>query len=190
MRGRQTSYGRGPAAPKAVAALLGLVMLVGGCGPAEPQPDTPSGHPVPRWVSTRSSGVNARAGPGLDYPALWTYQAAGIPLQVVAETREWRKVCDPEGGVAWIHHSRTSGRRMAMAAGGSDVALRSRPSEEAPVAARLGARASAPLGDCEEGWCRVGTDRAGGFAPAVRLFGTADTPHCDALAPSGRRSAR
>jgi SH3-like domain-containing protein len=32
---------------------------------------TPSGLPVPRWVTLKFGQVNARAGPGDDYKLLW-----------------------------------------------------------------------------------------------------------------------
>ena len=43
---------------------------------------------MPRWLSLKSSEVRARQGPGLNYPILWEYRAAGLPVQVVAETTE------------------------------------------------------------------------------------------------------
>ncbi|MCQ3971229.1 hypothetical protein FK511_28320, partial [Klebsiella pneumoniae] len=75
---------------------------------------TPTGLPVPRWLRLKSDEVRARAGPGLDYRILWEYRAARLPVQVVAETREWRKICDPEGAVAWVHRSVVSSRRTAF----------------------------------------------------------------------------
>jgi SH3-like domain-containing protein len=44
--------------------------------------------------------VNARVGPGEDYKALWTFQAKGVPVQIVETSEDWRRICDPEGGLA------------------------------------------------------------------------------------------
>ena len=60
---------------------------------------TPSGLPVPRYVSLKFDVVNARSAPGDDSRLLWIYRAKGLPVQVVAETPEWRRICDPEGGL-------------------------------------------------------------------------------------------
>ena len=86
---------------------------------------TPSGQPVPRWLSLKSDEVRARFGPGLDYRILWEYQVSGLPVQVVAETAEWRKICDPEGGVAWVHRSVVSSRRSAFNASDVEIPVRS-----------------------------------------------------------------
>src|SRR6185437_5073069 len=59
--------------------------------PAERQ--TPSGMPVPRYVSLKFDKVNARSGPGDDHRLLFVYRVRGLPLQVIAETSEWRRVC-------------------------------------------------------------------------------------------------
>src|SRR3954471_10394800 len=88
---------------------------------------TPSGMPVPRYVSLKFDKVNARAGPGDDHRLLWVYRARGLPLQVIAETLEWRRVCDPEGATAWVHKRVTDGRRMTMNTRASPVVLLRRP---------------------------------------------------------------
>ena len=69
---------------------------------------TPSGLPVPRYVSLKFDTVNARAAPGDDSRLLWVYRQRGLPVQVVAETAEWRRICDPERGLAWVHRDRKS----------------------------------------------------------------------------------
>jgi hypothetical protein len=56
---------------------------------------TPSGLSVPRYVSLKFDPVNARAGPSDDHRLLWVYHARGMPVQVIAETVEWRRICDP-----------------------------------------------------------------------------------------------
>src|SRR5271167_1431147 len=96
---------------------------------------TPSGLPVPRYVSLKFDAVNARAGPGDDHRLLWVFHARGLPVQVVAETDEWRRVCDPDGGLSWVHRRTTDGRRTVMRTQPGPAAIRLRPRENAPVVA-------------------------------------------------------
>src|SRR6185437_13740592 len=84
----------------------------GGGKAAERQ--TPSGLPVPRYVSLKFDKVNARAGPGDDHRVLWDYRVRGLPVQVIAETAEWRRICDPDGQLAWVHKRTTDGRRTTI----------------------------------------------------------------------------
>ena len=151
---------------------------------------TPSRQPVPRWLTLKSSEVRARQGPGSDYRILWEYRAAGLPVQVIAETTEWRKVCDPEGAVAWIHRSVLSGRRSAYNPGAEEIPIRSGRSETASIRSRLAPHAVISLDDCEEGWCHVGSRRQRGWVPQNAIFGGATRPLCDASRQAGRAPRR
>jgi len=133
---------------------------------------------VPRYVSLKRGSVYARRGPGKDYPALWVYHVKGLPVQVVAETTDWRRVCDPDGAAAWVHRSMVDGRRTVMAIGGGTTALYHQPKVGGAPSALLKSRTLAVLGPCRAGWCRISVDGASGWTPGDRLWGLAQTPQC------------
>jgi SH3-like domain-containing protein len=140
---------------------------------------TPSGLPVPRYVVLKFGEVNARAGPGDDHRLLWVYRVKGLPVQVVAENTEWRRICDPERGLAWVHRRTTDGRRMVMRTQATPLALRGAPKPTAAVHAFLNARALAALVRCDsKAWCKLRVDGVSGWAPASELWGTDDRPQC------------
>ncbi|WP_235562573.1 SH3 domain-containing protein [Brevundimonas sp. Root1423] len=169
-----------------LAAVLGAAM-VGGAGQTMPDGrPTPSGQPVPRWLSLKSSEVRARSGPGLDYRILWEYRASGLPVQVVAETTEWRKICDPEGAVAWVHRSVVSSRRSVLNASDAEVPIRAGRSDTAPVRARLSPHALASMDECEDGWCEVRVRRLRGWVRQMAVFGAQERALCSASRPAGR----
>ena len=147
---------------------------------AQPERPTPSGLPVPRWVSLKSGQINARVGPGNDYKILWTYRTRGLPVQVIAETRDWRRVCDPRGGVAWVNAGTTSGRRMVMRAKPQPLTVRAKPDAASPVRAYIAGRALAGLDRCKGGWCKVKLEGASGWIPAGEVWGTDERQQCRA----------
>ncbi|RAK59387.1 hypothetical protein DJ021_05995 [Phenylobacterium hankyongense] len=159
------------------AALAWLLACAGPAMAASERP-TPSGLPVPRYVSLKFDKVNARAGPGDDHRLLWVYRVRSLPVQVVAETSEWRRICDPDGGLAWVHKRTTDGRRMVLNMSPRPVALRRRPKPTAAVGAYLNPRALAALVRCEKGWCRVRADGESGWAQEGELWGSAEAPQC------------
>lgn len=168
----------------ATAALVTAVMA----GAGDTMPDgrrTPSGYPVPRWLSLRSDEVHARAGPGRDYRILWAYRAEGLPVQVVAETKEWRKICDPDGAVAWVHFSLVNNRRNVFNPSDQPLPIRARRSDAAPVRARLSPRALASVDECRGGWCEVRVRRLHGWVRERSVFGTASTALCSSARPAG-----
>jgi len=144
---------------------------------------TPSGLPVPRYVSLKFDKVNARAGPGDDHRLLWVYRVRGLPLQVVAETAEWRRVCDPDGALAWVHKRTTDGRRTTINMSQEPAPLRRRPKDDSRAVAFLNPRAMAALVRCDKDWCRVRADEAAGWVRVGELWGTAEAIQCKAGQP-------
>ena len=139
---------------------------------------TPSGLPVPRYVTLKFGKVNARSGPGDDHRLLWVYNTRGLPVQVVAETAEWRRVCDPEGGLAWVHKRVTDGRRAVINTLNRPAPLLRKPKAGAEPGAFLNVRAMASLVRCEKGWCKVKADGASGWVRQGTLWGTSEALQC------------
>jgi SH3-like domain-containing protein len=161
-----------------MALAVGLLALAGVAFARDVGKPTPSGFPVPRWVSLKFGEVNARSGPGDDYPATWVYNAKGLPVQVVEETREWRKICDPDGQSAWVHRRTVDGTKTVFRAKAQALPLEDKPDPRSPVRAFLAPRAVAELDKCDGAWCEVSAGGVKGWAPAVELWGVGDAPRC------------
>jgi SH3-like domain-containing protein len=167
----------------AAAVLTALSVFACFAGPAAAAPRaTPSGQPVPRYIALKFDKVYARAGPGEDHRLLWVYRIKGLPVQVVAENSEWRRICDPEGGTAWVHKRLTTGEPMVLQRLAERLDLRKKPQPDAEVAAYLNPRALAALVRCDKGWCKVRIDGVSGWAPATAFWGTSDALQCRASA--------
>ncbi|MBB4658196.1 SH3 domain-containing protein [Parvularcula dongshanensis] len=144
---------------------------------AAPHPETrvvigPSGLPVPRFVALKKDEVIARFGPSFDYPIAATYRQRGLPLKVIAETRDdvWRRVEDQDGGRYWIHRSMLMGNDNAVVRA-EEAVLRAKPSDAAPGRARLTAGVMAEVEHCEDGWCRLRAGSYKGWLPQTLLWG-------------------
>ncbi len=156
-----------------------FVLLAAGAAQArDPERPTPSGFPVPRWVSLKFGVVNARSGPGDDYPAVWTYNVRRLPVIVTEETREWRKICDPDGQTAWVHRRTLDGTRTVFRSSDQALKLFAHPDAKSKVRAILAARSLADLDRCEDGWCRVHVDDLHAWTPASALWGAGPPAGC------------
>ncbi|HZC15694.1 MAG TPA: SH3 domain-containing protein [Caulobacteraceae bacterium] len=165
---------------RTIGAGLGLVvaMLAGqGLGADEDRP-TPSGLPVPRYVSLKFDVVNARSGPGDDHRLLWVYHVRGLPVQVVAENNEWRRICDPDGSLSWVHERTTDGHRTVMRTQAGPAPILDRPRHDGIVTAYLASRALAAVERCARGWCKVHVGTASGWINASDVWGANDAPQC------------
>lgn len=163
---------------KAKAALFALILAPLLMAAAPKERTTPSGLPVPRYVSLKFAQVNARAGPGDDSRLLWVYRARGLPVQVVAETDEWRRICDPEGGLAWVHKRTTDGRRTVMRLSPQPLPIYDSAKTGARVTAYLQSRALAELDRCDKGWCKIKAGSKSGWTPADQVWGTTEAAQC------------
>lgn len=139
------------------------------------QRGTASGLPVPRYVSLKSDRVNLREGPSKDHRTIWIFQRAGLPVEITAEFETWRKIRDSEGSEGWVLHSLLSGRRTALVTpwknDGPPIGVRSKPSENASLVARLEPNVLANVRSCDKTWCRVNGKGFDGFIKQTSLWG-------------------
>ena len=103
-----------------------------------------SGLPLPRFASLRAGEVNVRTGPGVQYPVDWVFQRQGLPVEVIAEYRTWRKIRDWQGTQGWVHQSLLAGKRTVIVIGGQR-ALHAKPEPDAKAVAQLEAGVVASL---------------------------------------------
>jgi len=158
---------------------ISIVLLPGlglGAGPAAAQEvkTGPSGLPLPRFVSLSSDKVNVRRGPGRNYPVAWVFVRASLPVEIIQEFENWRKIRDWEGSEGWIHRSLLSGRRTAIVAPWDDraqFALRHSPSAGAGIAAYLEANLLSAVAACVNDWCQLEDERFSGWIEQNRLWG-------------------
>jgi len=132
---------------------------------------TPSGFPVPRYVSLKVGEVNGRTGPSRQHPIIWQYRRKGLPLVVVAETDMWRKVRDVHGDESWIHKPALSGQRRVIIL--DDAMLRTKPRDNARIKASIDRNVLMSLIDCNDTqWCQVQSDDGlKGWTPMRKLWG-------------------
>lgn len=131
----------------------------------------PSGLPLPRFVSFRSSEANMRTGPGIRYPIKWVYRRRGLPIEIVDEFDTWRQVRDWQGTVGWVHQSMLQGRRYVLVTGAVRT-LFDEPSGESRPVARVEAGVIGELESCnEQDWCQVEIKDITGWLPLDHIYG-------------------
>lgn len=114
---------------------------------------------VPRFLSLKSDNVHLRVGPGTQHPIEWVLQRRNLPVRVIAEIDQWRRIVDSTGTVGWVHQQMLSGRRFGIITG-EIRALRREPSRDAVAVARLEPGVIGRILECRDAWCRM---EAGGF---------------------------
>ena len=165
-----------------IAAALGLVLLTGIEGSAAEdsvrQAAVDAGKaalPVPRFVSLKSDKVNVRKGPSTDQSIVWVFSRAGLPVEVIAESDNWRRVRDSEGADGWVFHSLLSARRTVLVTPWSKdeepVPLYNSNSTSSRAVAELQSGVLGSVLTCDGEWCRVSVDDYSGYVQQDKLWG-------------------
>ena len=130
-----------------------------------------SGLPLPRFVSIKSNEANVRAGPGLRYPIKWVMVRENLPLEIIAEFDQWRKVRDIQGDEGWMHKAMLSGRRTALVKGNLKN-LFERADFDSEAVATMENGVIVEINSCGSTFCNAAVnDDVEGYIPKEDLWG-------------------
>ncbi|MFD1744540.1 SH3 domain-containing protein [Rhizobium helianthi] len=137
-----------------------------------------SGLPLPRFVSLKSRRVNIRIGPSTDYAVSWMYTREGLPMEIIQEYENWRRVRDAEGTEGWVNQALLSGERTAVAAPwmrgkGKDVFvnMRREPQSSAQTVAKLEPGVIMRIKECNGDWCKAQAGNVEGWVSQGEIWG-------------------
>jgi SH3-like domain-containing protein len=160
---------RGPAIAAAAAVTCLATAQAGGEANVGPK----SGLPLPRFVSLKPDRVNVRGGPTRDHEVTFVYTRSGLPVEITAESDNWRRIRDWEGSEGWVYHSLLSGKRTALVApkDKSQLVPLYDSDSSSTVRAELQAGVQASVKRCTGTWCRIVGPRFDGWVRQEQLWG-------------------
>ena len=156
--------------------LAGLVWLGGAPGSLAQNQSvgTVTKFKIPRFVSLKSDRVNVRVGPSTQHNVKFAFVKRGLPVEIIQEFDNWRRIRDFEGSDGWVHHSLLSGARTAIVTpwlAGIQLKLYAQPSQEAAVHYLLEAGVLADIEQCTGNWCELSHESFEGWMQQENLWG-------------------
>jgi SH3-like domain-containing protein len=133
-----------------------------------------TGLPLPRFVSLKSSEVNVRRGAGTEHDVVWSYHRTGLPVEIIAEWDNWRRIRDADGADGWVFHRLLGARRTALVAPWATepvLPLRQSDAPDSNVVAQLQPKVLANVSVCNGTWCRISGEGFDGWIEQEKLFG-------------------
>jgi SH3-like domain-containing protein len=131
--------------------------------------------PLPRFVSLKADKVNLRAGPTRDNAVNWVFTRAGLPVEITAESENWRKIRDSTGTEGWVFHTLLSSRRTVLVSPWAKKEVKDFPlyAERggSGINARLQPGVLASVKSCDGKWCRISGEGFDGYIEQERLWG-------------------
>ena len=142
-----------------------------------------SGLPLPRFVSLANNKTNVRAGPGRKYPIKWVVNRKSLPVEVILEFDNWRKIRDHEGQEGWVFHSLLSGKRTAIIRGENPVYAYENPpltnGKKPRISMSLESFVVVDIEECKGGWCKILTSGYSGWVKIKSLWGVYESENID-----------
>lgn len=156
--------------------ILSLLVFLCGFGalaaPAQESPFRSTKYPLPRYVSLRADEVYVRSGPGERYPVKWIYRKNRLPVEIILEYENWRKIRDFQGEEGWVHQSLLSGNRTGLIRSeDGTVNVYEKPDTTVRLAARAENLAVVDLKKCQPDWCNISASGYGGWVQRKFIWG-------------------
>ncbi len=120
-------------------------------------------------------------GPTRDHEVAFVFTRAGMPVEIIAESDNWRRIRDWEGAEGWVYHAMLSGRRTAVVTPKDKnqlVPLRAKADADAEVVARVQAGVLASVKRCTGTWCRIAGHRLRRLGRAGAALGRLSPREC------------
>ncbi len=133
-----------------------------------------TGLPIPRFVSLKAEKVNVRRGPSSEHAVAWVFQRKGMPVEIVAEFENWRRIRDSDGEEGWILQNMLTGKRTAVVAPwrrGQAMPLYHESSGNSALVAKVSAGVVAEISSCTGEWCAISAQGYGGWIEQTMLWG-------------------
>ncbi|ALE03384.1 SH3 domain-containing protein [Bartonella ancashensis] len=136
----------------------------------------PSGLPLPRFASIKPNRVNVRVGPSSQYAVIFIYRKKGLPVEIIQEYDQWRKIRDAEGDEGWVYKSLLSGKRTVLTIPwrkntAQNLVLRKSPDNNARPVAKIGPNIIGNIRKCNGQWCELDIHNIRGWLHQTQLWG-------------------
>lgn len=137
----------------------------------------PSGLALPRFVSLKSNRVNVRVGPDQNkYAIAWSYRRQGLPVEIIQEYDQWRRIRDSDGDLGWVNKALLSGRRTVITSPWQKdktrfQLMRRKPAPDAGIVAEVEPGVIGRIRQCNGEWCELEMGSSHGWLKQDQLWG-------------------
>ncbi len=122
------------------------------------------------FLTLRNDTVNLRQGPSLEYPIKLFYKKKFLPVLILDEFENFRKIRDHENNTGWIHISQLSKKKAAITID-DDQLIFNKPSIYSKPFAILKKGRLCKIHKCRDEWCKISVDKYKGWVKKDILWG-------------------
>ncbi|NRA85973.1 MAG: hypothetical protein HRU28_00985 [Rhizobiales bacterium] len=133
-----------------------------------------TGLPIPRFVTLKRDEVNVRKGPKETFDIAWKFKRKHLPVEIIAEYDNWRKIRDHFGEEGWVFHSLLSSARYGLVKPWEVegfFTIHNERNENSRIVAKFEAGVLARIKACDGTWCQITKNSSQGYIKQEFLWG-------------------
>ena len=119
--------------------------------------------------SLKNTKVNVRLGPSKNYPIKYVYEKKYLPVKIIDEHYNWRKVRDYDNDSGWIHISQLSKIKTTVTMKNNQVVYSS-PSIYSKPKVKLEIYQVLTIKKCNRIWCEIKNSETNGWIKKEHLW--------------------
>ena len=122
-----------------------------------------------RFLMLKNDKVNVRYGPGFKYPIKFIYKKRFLPVKVIDNKENFRRIIDHKNNSGWIHVSQL--KKVNSLIVSEDTILFSKASKFSKPLAKLEKGKLLIVKKCQENWCKVSDENYLGWINTNNVWG-------------------
>ena len=122
------------------------------------------------FLTLRNDKVNLRQGPSFEYPIKLYYKKKFLPVLILDQSDNFRKIRDHENNTGWIHISQLSKKKAALTVEDNQIVF-SKPSIYSKPHVILKKGKLCKINKCLDEWCKIQVNDYKGWIKKESLLG-------------------
>jgi len=131
--------------------------------------DTPSSE-KDYFLTLKYNRVKVRQGPSFEYPVKFIYKKKYLPIKIIDNKDNFRKITDLKNNNGWIHVSQLSKKKSAINIHNLSIIFK-KPNIYSQPMAKLEKGKMVIVKKCKEDWCKIITNDYKGWIFKNYLWG-------------------
>lgn len=121
------------------------------------------------FLMLKNSKVNVRYGPSFDYPIKFIYKKKFLPVEIVDQKENFRRIIDHKKNSGWVHISQLQKVKSVITL--NDINIFKKPSKFSKPVVKAKTGRLLLIKKCEKSWCKIETGRYSGWVEVRNLWG-------------------
>ncbi len=122
-----------------------------------------------QYLSLKNKLVNVRYGPGFNYPIKYVYKKKYLPVEIIDQKENFRRIIDFKKNSGWIHISQLKKSNSLIIL--ENKILFKKPSKFSKPIVKLEKGRLLIIKKCKYNWCKVTTEKYIGWLESKNVWG-------------------